>query len=123
MKGQESFQQAGTTVYHPEGHKRLGEAVQDFQLTMQHALRQNLSVELQQRALDEAGVLPPLTPGEMFDYLIDTDSEFVNYCFPYCAFVLDKDKLGYLHLHILQQFRRSLDPAQESVLESVDQNQ
>jgi len=96
---------------HPGGSRRLAALVDDYVLTMQHALRQDLEYQLKQRALDEAGVLPPLEPHEMFDFLSDTDSEFFNWCFPFCAIVLTRANMGYLHHNILQQFRATLLPA------------
>jgi len=112
-------QQASNGVYdkpefHLEGRKRLEEAINDYSLTMQHAIRSNLTAELVERAVQEADVLPPLTAAEMFDYLADSDSEFFNWCFPFCAYRLTKEKLSYLHSHILSQYRRSLDPVAES---------
>lgn len=95
---------------HPGGARRLSSLVDDYILTMQHALRQDLEHQLKIRALDEAGVLPPLEPHEMFDYLWDSDSEFFNWCFPFCAITLTKSNLGYLHQSILQQFRATLSP-------------
>lgn len=98
---------------HPGGAKRLSEVVDDYVLTMQHALRQDLEWQLKQRALDDAGVLPPLEPHEMFDYLRDTDPEFYNWCFPFCAIRLTSSNLGYLHSSILNQFRATLNPVRE----------
>lgn len=94
---------------HPGGAKRLSGAVDDYILTMQHALRSNLITELERRANEEAGVLPALTPAEMFDYLVDSDPEFYNWCFPFCAFILTKENIGYLHQVVLSQFRASLN--------------
>lgn len=99
---------------HLGGSKRLQSVVEDYVLTMQHALRQNLHAELIARAKDEAGVLPELTAAEMFDYLVDSDPEFYNWCFPFCAVVLTRQNIGYLHQAILQQFRASLEPVKTS---------
>jgi len=93
---------------HPGGSRRLAALVDDYVLTMQHALRQDLEYQLKQRALDESGVLSPLEPHEMFDFLSDTDTEFFNWCFPFCAITLTKSNLGYLHQSILSQFRSTL---------------
>lgn len=97
--------------FHPGGRKQLEMLVQDFQLTMQHALRQDLQAALELRAKQDAGVLPEMTAAEMYDYLMDTDDEFINWCFPACAFKLTKDNMGPMHQFILTHFRRSLDPA------------
>lgn len=99
---------------HPGGAKRLSQLVDDYVLTMQHAIRQNLRSDLEQRAKDEAGVLPEFTAVEMFDYLADIDDEFYNWCFPFCAIKLTKSNLGYLHSRLLSDFRRSLEPVQTS---------
>lgn len=96
--------------FHPEGRKRLSEAIEDFSLTMQHAIRANLAHDLAQRAKDEAGILPALTVPEMFDFLVDSDDDFLNWCFPFCALKLTTKNLGYLHHNILRQFRLSLEP-------------
>jgi len=99
---------------HPGGQKKLMEALDDFQLTMQHALRQNLRAELERMANADTVILPPMTAAEQFDYLYDSDSEFLNFCFPYCAVTLTPENLGYLHSHILKQFRASLEPEQKT---------
>jgi len=96
---------------HLGGAKRLSALVEDYVLTMQHAMRQNLKADLELRAKEEAGVLPEFTAAEMYDYLVDTDPEFYNWCFPFCAVVLTKQNLGYIHQSILSQFRHSLEPA------------
>lgn len=94
---------------HPGGAKRLSELVDDYVLTMQHALRQDIKAALLQRAKEEAGILPEFTPAEMWDYLWDTDPEFFNWCFPFCAVRLTASNLGYLHARILSDFRKTLN--------------
>jgi len=100
---------------HPGNAKRMQEALQDFSLTMQHAIRWNMTEELVKRAKEEAGVLPEFTAAEMFDYLADSDPEFYNWCFPFCAVQLTGENLGYLHRYILEQYRKTLIPAEEVV--------
>lgn len=95
--------------YHPGGRKRLHDVLQDFQMTMQHAIRQDLQGKLIERANAEAGVLPPLTAAEMFDYLRDSDDEFYNWCFPYCAITLTAQTLSPIHVQVLAVFRQSLN--------------
>lgn len=95
-------------VIHPGNAKRLSVAMEDFSLTMQHALRQDIVSELIRRAAEEAGVLPAFTPQEMFDYLWDSDPDFFNWCFPFCAIQLTKENLGYLHKSVLTQFRATM---------------
>lgn len=97
---------------HPGNRKRLMKALDDYSLTLQHAIRQDLRAYLEQRAKDEADVLPPLSALEMFDYCMDADPDFLNTCFPFCAVMLTKENIGYLHNHILQQFRLTLVPEQ-----------
>lgn len=94
---------------HPGGSKKLSALVDDYVLTMQHALRQDLTSQLIARAEQEAGVLPQMTAAEMYDYLADSDSEFYNWCFPFCAIVLTSSNLGYLHRRILHDYRRTLN--------------
>lgn len=96
---------------HPGGAKRLASLVDDYVLTMQHAIRADAARQLEIRAQEEAGVLPPLSAAEMYDYLVDTDDEFFNWMFPYCAIKLTRDNLGYMHQHILHNFRLSLNPS------------
>lgn len=103
---------------HPGGAKRLSSLVDDYVLTMQHALRSDALRQLEIRAKEEAGVLPEFTPAEMYDYLTDTDPEFFNWMFPFCAIKLTKQNLGHLHQTILKQFRRSLEPVNEEVVNS-----
>nr|QJB20137.1 MAG: hypothetical protein [Microvirus sp.] len=98
--------------YHPGGRKRLEQAISDYSLTMQHAIRQDLTAQLISRAKEEAGVLPEFTPLEMFDYLLDSDDEFINWCFPFCAYRLTKDNISHLHAKILTDFRVTLMPEQ-----------
>jgi len=105
--------------FHPGGKKTLQTLVEDFQLTMQHALRQDLRSALELRAQQDAGVLPVMTAAEMFDYLADTDSEFYNWCFPACAFVLTAENMGPMHSVILQNFRRSLEPEAANTTDAV----
>jgi len=95
---------------HPGNAKRLSALVDDYVMTMQHAIRQDLKMELEQRAVAEAGVLPPLSAAEMFDYLMDTDVEFLNWCFPFCAVRLSPDNMSYLHKRIITDYRKSLNP-------------
>lgn len=106
--------------FHPGGKKTLQTLVEDFQLTMQHALRQDLRTALESRAQQDAGVLPPLTAAEMFDYLAETDSEFYNWCFPACAFVLTAENMGAMHSIILQNFRVSLQPEAANPTDGVE---
>lgn len=94
--------------FHVGGYKRLSDLINDFSLTMQHALRVDLPWLLKERAIAEAGVLPPLSPVEMFDYLADSDDEFFNWCFPFCAVKLTDQNLGPIHLQILSAFRAEL---------------
>lgn len=100
---------------HPGNAKRLNDVMEDYVLTMQHALRQDLEKQLEQRAKDESGVLPPLSAWEMFTYLEDTDEEFYNWCFPFCAIRLTKKNVGYLHKAILRQFLASITPSETQV--------
>lgn len=95
---------------HPGGKKNLDSLMQDFQLTMQHALRSDIVGALETRALQEAGVLPPLSVAEMYDYLLETDAGFINWCFPACAVVLSSESMSPMHAFILDRFRRSLEP-------------
>lgn len=97
---------------HVGGAKKLSDAMEDFSLTMQHALRQDLRAQLELRAKEEAGILPEFTLAEMFDYLCDSDPEFYNFCFPYCAIRLTPENVGYLHAFVLKQFRLTLEPVQ-----------
>lgn len=106
-----------TQEFHLGGRKRLVDAVNDFQLTMQHALRANLTRDLEERAKLEAGVLPPLSASEMFDYLLDTDPDFLNWCFPYCAIVLTKRNISHHHAFILNTYRIAVDPKTKEKLE------
>lgn len=101
---------AKTVETHIGGAKRLSALVDDYVLTMQHALRQDLQRQLEIRAEQEADVLPKFSVAEMYDYLVDTDPEFFNWCFPFCAVVLTRENLGYIHQRILHQFRQSLEP-------------
>jgi len=95
---------------HPGGMKRLSQLVEDFQLTMQHALRNDIRAALEARAAAEAGPLQPLSPHEEFDYLLDTDDQFLNWLFPYCAFTLTFSNMGPIHRMIVTQLRRDLEP-------------
>lgn len=104
---------------HPGGAKRLSALVDDYVLTMQHALRQDLKEQLISRAKQEAGILPEFSPAEMYDYLVDTDDEFFNWCFPFCAIRLTKSNLGYLHARILSDFRKSLDIPSDLITETT----
>lgn len=98
--------------YHPGGFKRLSDAVEEFQLTMQHAVRQNLTADLQERAMaEENPILPPFQVHEMFDYLRDSDEEFYNWVFPMCAIRLTDETLSPMHLFILRKYRESIEPA------------
>lgn len=95
---------------HPGNARRLSQALDDYSLTMQHALRNDLRTELDKRIdYDDGGILPSATPIDKFDYLIENDIEFLNWCFPFCAIVLTKTNLGYLHQKILHDFRSSLN--------------
>lgn len=95
--------------YHVGGRKRLSDAVQDFQMTLQHAIRIDLVDSLKQRAVtDSLGIMPPLNLHEMFDYLCDTDTEFFNWMFPYCAVKLSKNTLPHTFAFLVQNFRREL---------------
>lgn len=94
--------------FHPGGRKRLQDAVNDFQLTMQHAVRSSAVADLVARAQDQAIGLPPFSVLEMYDYLFDTDPEFLNWMFPYCAVKLTRSNIGYLHSYILTDFRTNL---------------
>lgn len=108
---------------HPGNARRLSQALDDYTLTMSHAIRQDLKGDLERRAAEEAGILPPLTAAEMYDYLVDTDDEFYNWCFPYCAVKLTRENLGYMHKYLLEQFRRSLNPVIAVQTESIDAEQ
>lgn len=100
--------------FHPGNSKRMQEAVRDFQMTMAHALRNDIVEQLKKRAQEEAGVLPPLEPHEMWDYLMDTDTEFLNWIFPYCPIAMTPSNLSHLHAAIISNFRRSIQPKVES---------
>lgn len=95
--------------YHPEGSKRARELIQQFHMTLQHAIRNNVKEELTIRAKQEAGILPPLTPGEMFDYLMDTDDEFLNWLFPFCIERLKPSTMGPVHQILVKNIRDSLN--------------
>lgn len=97
-------------IVHPGNARRLSQALDDYSLTMQHALRNDLRTELGKRIVDDNGTISPsATIADWFDYLAETDTEFYNWCFPYCAVVLTKANLGYLHQKILHDFRSSLN--------------
>lgn len=98
-----------TNDLHPGNAKRLSDSLNDFNLTMQHALRYNIYSELEKLAKEEAGILPEFSVAEMYDYLMDSDDEFLNWLFPFCAIRLTKENLGHLHTWILTAFRKSLE--------------
>lgn len=91
--------------YHLGGRKRLMSIMDDFSLTLQHALRQDVYGDLLRRAAAEAGVLPKFSAIEMFDYLKDSDDEFYNWLFPFCAYKLSPKNIGYSHAFIIDQLR------------------
>lgn len=99
---------SGLPEYHPGGRKRLIQAVEEFQLTMQHALRQDVYGSLLQRAEVEASVLPKFSALEMFDYLVDSDDEFYNWLFPYCGLKLSKANMSPMHVHIVASLRMDI---------------
>lgn len=105
-------------IPHLGGAKRLGALVDDYVLTMQHAIRADAMRQIEIRAKEEAGILPEFTVAEMYDYLVDSDPEFFNWMFPYCAIQLTKENLGYIHQAVLRQFRRSLDPVGDEAVNS-----
>lgn len=104
--------QLSNQPFHLSGKKNLEIVVTDFQMTMQHALRHDLKAALELRAEQDAGLLPTMTAAEMFDYLYDTDDAFINWCFPFCAFVLTRDNMPSSHAFILDHYRRTLLPVE-----------
>ena len=101
-------------VFHIGGRKRLGEAVQDFQMTLQHAIRMDLLDTLKSKSLtDSLGIMPPLNLHEQFDYMLDTDTEFLNWMFPYCAVKLTKSGLPHTFAFLIENFRRELKQLDE----------
>lgn len=100
--------------YHPGNRKRLVEELEVFSLTMQHAMRANLKKDLEHRAKEDAegpgaGILPPLTAAEMFDFLMASDPEFLNWIFPFCPVLLTPANMSYTHQHLINKFRMELN--------------
>lgn len=96
-------------MLHKENSERLRKLLDDYSLTMQHAIRANAVAELEKMRLEDGnGIMPPLTIREFFDFKVDSDPDFLNWMFPFCAVELNETTMSYIHQKLLHDFRNEL---------------